>query len=86
MYDWEFEKDGEQLEIAVPGAITIDESRIGLELVCRGAGLMYVPEPVVTQPIADGTLQAVLTDRASTIPVFTSNTPASARCLWAWAC
>jgi DNA-binding transcriptional LysR family regulator len=70
MYNWEFEKDGEQLEIDVPGAITIDESRIGLELACRGAGLMYVPEPVVTQLIADGTLQAVLTDWASTDPGF----------------
>jgi DNA-binding transcriptional LysR family regulator len=70
MYNWEFEKDGEQLEIDVPGAITIDESRIGLEMACRGAGLMYVPEPVVTQLIADGTLQAVLTDWASTDPGF----------------
>jgi DNA-binding transcriptional LysR family regulator len=31
---------------------------------------MYVPEPVVTQLIADGTLQAVLTDWASTDPGF----------------
>jgi hypothetical protein len=44
VHDWEFEKDGGQLEIAVPRAITNDESRIGLELICRGAGLMYVPE------------------------------------------
>lgn len=70
MYDWEFEKNGEQLQIDVPGAITIDESRIGLELVCRGAGLMYVPEAVVATLVADGTLQTVLTDWASTDPGF----------------
>jgi hypothetical protein len=40
MYDWEFEKEGQQLSIAVPGCITIDETRVGLSLARQGAGLM----------------------------------------------
>ncbi|MGV8918828.1 MAG: LysR family transcriptional regulator [Pseudomonas sp.] len=62
LYYWQFAKDGEALEINAPGAITIDETRVGVALATRGAGLMYVPEAVIAPQIANGTLQAVLQD------------------------
>ncbi|MDY1016394.1 LysR family transcriptional regulator [Pseudomonas coleopterorum] len=70
LYDWEFVKDGQKLELQVPGAITIDETRVGVALVTRGAGLMYVPERVIARYIEDGTVQEVLKDWAHTDPGF----------------
>ncbi|NWD68902.1 LysR family transcriptional regulator [Pseudomonas gingeri] len=62
IYHWQFAKDGQVLEVDVPGAITIDESRIGMALASRGAALMYVPEAVIAPQIANGVLKAVLED------------------------
>ncbi|MBD8757176.1 LysR family transcriptional regulator [Pseudomonas coleopterorum] len=70
LYDWEFVKNGQKLEVQVPGAITIDETRVGVALVTRGAGLMYVPERVIARYIEDGTVQEVLKDWAHTDPGF----------------
>lgn len=70
LYDWEFVKNGQKLEVEVPGAITIDETRVGVALVTRGAGLMYVPERVIARYIEDGTVQEVLKDWAHTDPGF----------------
>lgn len=70
LYDWEFVKDGQKLEVQVPGAITIDETRVGVALVTRGAGLVYVPERVIARYIEDGTVQEVLKDWAHTDPGF----------------
>lgn len=70
MYDWEFEKDAQQLAIAVPGVITIDETRVGLSLLRHGAGLMYAPEPVITPMIDNGQVQRVLDDWSSLAPGF----------------
>jgi hypothetical protein len=36
MYRWEFERDGEAIEMAVPGTITFSETRVGLGLVTGG--------------------------------------------------
>lgn len=62
LYHWQFSKEDETLEINVPGAITIDETRIGIALAIRGTGLMYVPEAVIAPHIANGTVQPVLQD------------------------
>lgn len=62
LYHWQFAKEGEALEINVPGAITIDDTRIGVALATRGAGLMYVPEAVIAPHIANGTVKPVLQD------------------------
>lgn len=70
LYDWEFVKDGQKFEVQVPGAVTIDETRIGVALVTRGAGLMYVPERVIARYIEDGTVQEVLKDWTHTDPGF----------------
>lgn len=70
MYDWEFEKDGEQLAINVPGCITIDETRVGLSLVRQGAGLMYAPEPAIAPMVGRGEVIRVLDDWSSVAPGF----------------
>jgi DNA-binding transcriptional LysR family regulator len=70
MYDWEFDKGEEHLAIAVPGLITIDETRVGLSLVRQGAGLMYAPEPAMAPLVERGEVVLVLDDWTSVAPGF----------------
>ena len=70
MYNWEFEKDGEKLEITVSGGVVLDETRVMLAMVAQGEALTYVAEPVVAPLLANGTLQRVLEEWASIGPGF----------------
>lgn len=70
LYQWEFIKEGEKLEVDVPGAITLDETRIGIALAIRGAGLLYVPEAIIAPQVANGTVIPVLQDWTYTDPGF----------------
>ncbi|MEW5713504.1 LysR family transcriptional regulator [Pseudomonas sp. SB113] len=70
MYNWEFEKDGEKLEIPVSGGVVLDETRVMLAMVAQGEALTYVAEPVVAPLLANGTLQRVLEEWASVGPGF----------------
>jgi DNA-binding transcriptional LysR family regulator len=62
IYHWQFSKENQQMEIDAPGAITIDETRVGVAMAMRGVGLMYVPAWVVERQIAEGSLRRVLED------------------------
>jgi len=70
IYRWEFERGDEQLEVDVPGSIMVDQAQVGLAAVKRGAGLMYVPEPVVAQLVERGEVRIVLEDWAPMGPGF----------------
>jgi DNA-binding transcriptional LysR family regulator len=62
LYRWEFEKDGEELEIAVEGSLIVGEDRLNVEAAINGAGLTFVFEGYVGEAIADGRLVRVLED------------------------
>lgn len=62
IYHWQFSRENQQMEIDAPGAITIDETRVGVAMAMRGVGLMYVPAWVVERQIAEGSLRRVLED------------------------
>ncbi len=68
IYRWEFERDGEEVEIDVPGALTLDESPLILALLAGGAGLMYGPEPLITPYVEAGQARWVLEEWASPGP------------------
>lgn len=70
MYNWEFEKDDEKLEIPVAGGVVLDETRGMLAMVAQGEALTYVAEPVVAPLLANGSLQMVLEEWASVGPGF----------------
>lgn len=70
IYRWEFEKDGAEVAIDVPGAITLDDTHLALELVTGGTGLAYLPEPCVAPLIARNAVHMVLPDWAPTGPGF----------------
>ncbi len=68
LYRWEFERGGEEIDVLVPGTITIDETPVGLALACGGAGLMFATEAVQAPLIKAGSLQLVLEDWVTTGP------------------
>ncbi len=65
IYHWEFDKDGEEIAIDVPGAITLDETQFAMTLALAGTGLAYLPEPIVAPLVTEGRLRLVLEDWAS---------------------
>lgn len=70
IYRWEFERDGEARELAVPGSLTLDDSRIILALLLGGAGLMYGPEPLLKPLLQTGQVRSVLDGWSSPGPGF----------------
>lgn len=70
LYRWEFEKDGEELSVAVPGTLTFDDSRIILAALLGGAGLMYGPEPLLFDMLEAGQIEEVMRDWSSPGPGF----------------
>ena len=70
VYRWEFEREGEVVEIDAPGSMMFDGSGIILSLMARGAGLMYAPEPLVAPLVQAGGVHLVLEDWASLGPGF----------------
>lgn len=70
IYRWEFEKGDEALAVAVPGAVTINETQIARTLALEGTALMYAPEPSVARQIEAGALRIVLEEWAPMGPGF----------------
>lgn len=69
-YAWEFDRGEESVAVDVPGALTIDNSTLALELARGAASIAYAPEPLVLPFVARGELQIVLEDWASDGPGF----------------
>lgn len=62
LYRWEFEQNGEEIEIAVQGPLILDEDHLIANAVVDGAGLAFVFEDYVRDAIAAGKLIRVLED------------------------
>ncbi|WP_442677969.1 LysR family transcriptional regulator [Sphingomonas sp. ASY06-1R] len=69
-YAWEFDRGEESVAVDVPGALTIDNSTLALELARGAAAIAYAPEPLVLPFVERGELQIVLEDWASDGPGF----------------
>lgn len=70
VYRWEFERQGETLEITPTGSLLLDDSRIIVSLLVGGAGLMYGPEPLLAPLVEEGKARFVLEEWASPGPGF----------------
>jgi DNA-binding transcriptional LysR family regulator len=70
VYRWEFDRDGEQIAVDVPGPLTLDDSPSILTLLLGGAGLMYGPEPLLAPLVKTGTVRLVLKEWTSPGPGF----------------
>ncbi|WP_341676232.1 LysR family transcriptional regulator [Niveibacterium sp. SC-1] len=62
LYAWEFEKDGQPLEVHVEGQLICNTTPQKLTAALGGHGLAYVPEDLVLLHIAAGRLERVLDD------------------------
>ncbi|MDB5482358.1 MAG: putative transcriptional regulator LysR [Caulobacteraceae bacterium] len=68
LYRWEFERRGEQVEVDVKGALTLDESGLMIEAVRAGAGVGYLSEWSVGEDLVAGRLIQALDDWTPTYP------------------
>jgi len=62
MYAWEFEKDGQKLNVRVQGQLAFNSSRRTLRAAIAGFGLACVPEDVAQAHVDAGELHHVLQD------------------------
>jgi DNA-binding transcriptional LysR family regulator len=68
LYAWEFEKDGQKLNVRVQGQLTFNSSGPMLRAALAGFGLACVPEDLVGEHVAAGRLLRVLGDWSPTFP------------------
>ncbi|MFM2087717.1 MAG: hypothetical protein RLZZ237_2586 [Pseudomonadota bacterium] len=61
-YAWEFEKDGQTLEIGVNARASVDDMDVLHDLVLHGGGLGYLYHEQIREQVADGRLTLVLED------------------------
>jgi DNA-binding transcriptional LysR family regulator len=59
---WEFEKDGHELNVRVEGQLVFNNIAMRLGAALRGLGLAYMPEDLVEEHIRSGRLIRVLED------------------------
>lgn len=62
LYRWEFEQNGEEIEIPVQGPLILDEDHLIANAAVDGAGLAFVFEDYVRDALAAGKLVRVLED------------------------
>ncbi|TIS89481.1 LysR family transcriptional regulator [Mesorhizobium sp.] len=62
LYRWEFEKDSEEIELAVQGPLILDEDHLIANAAVDGAGLAFLFEDYVRDALAAGKLVRVLED------------------------
>jgi DNA-binding transcriptional LysR family regulator len=62
VYHWEFERHGETLAIDVSGPLVLDEGGLMKQAAIAGAGLTFLPEPMVRDALTDGRLVQALDD------------------------
>lgn len=68
LLQWDFEKDGHELKARVEGQWTFNSSLPILRAAIAGCGLAFLPEDMVTQEVADGSLVRVLEDWCPPFP------------------
>lgn len=69
-YQWEFERGGTEIDIAVDGPLSLTEQHLMVDAALAGTGIAYVFEGMVERPIAEGRLVRVLEDWCPFYPGF----------------
>ena len=68
LYAWEFDQDGQQVQVQVPGQMVFNTTPQMITAALQAYGLAYVPADMVTQHVADGHLVQVLQDVCPLFP------------------
>lgn len=69
-YDWEFEKDGDVIEIATTGPLIVNDSDLAVRAAVNGLGFAYVVREHAALHLKDKSLVSVLDDWAPSMPGF----------------
>ncbi len=69
-YAWEFERNGESMELEVTGPLVVDDTALMIRAALDGVGLAFVFEELVAEDVARGALQRVLEDWCPIKPRF----------------
>jgi DNA-binding transcriptional LysR family regulator len=62
LYRWEFEKNGEEMAVEVPGSLILDNIDLMVEVAAAGLGIAYVPRLAADDFLKSGRLLLVLDD------------------------
>jgi DNA-binding transcriptional LysR family regulator len=62
IYNWQFERDGEAVDVEVEGPVTLDDQELMVEAALQGCGLAYVWDNRVIPHLASGALIRCLDD------------------------
>jgi DNA-binding transcriptional LysR family regulator len=65
VYQWEFERDGDDFAVATPGPLTVDSSHAAVAFGVGGAGIVYATEAFLRSHLISGALLPVLGDWAT---------------------
>lgn len=65
LYRWEFEREGEEIEVRTPGPVTVDGSNAVLEFGKAGVGVIYNTEAVLRPYFESGALVPLMEDWSS---------------------
>ncbi|OCP09212.1 MULTISPECIES: LysR family transcriptional regulator [unclassified Ensifer] len=60
IYRWEFERDGRDFSVDVPGGLTVNDFQMLVEMAEAGVGLAYLPDLSVRDAVSAGRLERVL--------------------------
>lgn len=68
IYRWEFEKDGEEFDVAVDGSLIVNNPEVALEAALQGVGIVYTYDERIYGWIREGRLRRVLEDWSPRFP------------------
>ncbi|XYI01933.1 LysR substrate-binding domain-containing protein [Sorangium sp. So ce1128] len=79
LYRWEFVRDGREITVDAPGAITVNDGELARSLAREGLGLAYMADTTVAEDLARGALATALDEYAPAGPGFFLYFPARAQ-------
>lgn len=79
IYRWEFEREGRDFSVDVPGGLTVNDFQMLMEMAEAGTGLAYLPDLSVRDAVASGRLERVLEAYLPTSPGLFIYFPAKAQ-------
>ena len=70
LYAWEFDRNGERIELEVTGPLVVDDTSLMIRAALDGVGLAFVFEELVAGHLVSGALVRVLEDHCPVKPRF----------------
>ncbi|MBQ5946286.1 LysR family transcriptional regulator [Massilia sp. ST3] len=70
IYNWDFTRHGERIELALPGVIALNDSNAYIEAGLSGLGIIFMADYLLTEHLATGRVVRLLPDwRSDPLPI-----------------